>query len=52
MTVESVWAYGNGRNRWSIPSFVAGGNSIKLGGGSPAPAVNHVRGPVEHLTRG
>jgi hypothetical protein len=42
VTVESVWAYGNGRNRWNIPNFVAGGNGIKLGGGAPSPAVDHV----------
>lgn len=42
VVVSSVWAYGNGVNRWNIQDFVGPGNGIKLGGGSPAPAVNHV----------
>jgi RNA polymerase sigma factor (sigma-70 family) len=42
VTIASVWAYGNGVNRWNIADFAGPGNGIKLGGGSPAPAVNTV----------
>ena len=42
VAVTGVWAYGNGVNRWQIADFNGPGNGIKLGGGSPAPAVNHM----------
>ncbi|TDC84207.1 sigma-70 family RNA polymerase sigma factor [Micromonospora sp. KC606] len=42
VTVTSNWAYGNGHNRWQISDFNGPGNGVKLGGGSPAPAVDHV----------
>jgi hypothetical protein len=42
VTVTSNWAYGNGHNRWQIEDFNGPGNGVKLGGGSPAPAVDHI----------
>ncbi|GAA2395640.1 hypothetical protein Cme02nite_55980 [Catellatospora methionotrophica] len=42
VTVVGNWAYGNGHNRWNIAAFNGPGNGVKLGGGSPAPAVAHV----------
>ncbi|QFZ18953.1 right-handed parallel beta-helix repeat-containing protein [Saccharothrix syringae] len=40
--VENTIAYGNGYNRWNLPDFSGDGNGFKLGGGSPAPAADHV----------
>ncbi|GIH11067.1 hypothetical protein Rhe02_91340 [Rhizocola hellebori] len=42
VTVTANWSYGNGHNRWQISDFNGPGNGIKLGGGEPAPAVNHL----------
>lgn len=42
VTVTGNWAYGNGHNRWRIADFNGPGNGIKLGGGAPAPAVDHL----------
>jgi hypothetical protein len=42
ITIENSVAWGNGVNRWNFPNFAGDGNGFKLGGGSPAPAANHV----------
>ena len=41
VTIEDSVAYGNGFNRWDLPDFAGDGNGFKLGGGNPAPAVDH-----------
>jgi hypothetical protein len=42
VTIQDSISYGNGVNRWNFPDFAGDGNGFKLGGGNPAPAVNHV----------
>ncbi|MCF1599064.1 right-handed parallel beta-helix repeat-containing protein [Streptomyces muensis] len=42
VTIEHTWAFGNGENRWSDPSFEGNGNGFKLGGGGAS--VAHVVG--------
>ncbi|MFI7542349.1 right-handed parallel beta-helix repeat-containing protein [Actinoplanes sp. NPDC049599] len=42
ITVQGSIAYGNGYNRWNIPSFSGDGNGFKLGGSSgTGPAAGH-----------
>ncbi|MEU4623487.1 right-handed parallel beta-helix repeat-containing protein [Actinoplanes sp. NPDC023801] len=42
ITIQDTVAYGNGYNRWSIPSFSGDGNGLKLGGsGGTGPAAAH-----------
>ncbi|MEV0898946.1 right-handed parallel beta-helix repeat-containing protein [Actinoplanes sp. NPDC049802] len=42
ITIQNTVAYGNGYNRWSIPSFSGDGNGLKLGGsGGTGPAAAH-----------
>ncbi|GAA5187086.1 hypothetical protein GCM10023322_34620 [Rugosimonospora acidiphila] len=41
VTVEDVWSYGNGVNRWGIAGFTGDGDGFKLGGGDPAASVDH-----------
>ncbi|MET9968301.1 right-handed parallel beta-helix repeat-containing protein [Streptomyces sp. NPDC006356] len=38
VTIEHTWAFGNGENRWSDPSFEGNGNGFKLGGGGASVA--------------
>ncbi|MFE6173768.1 right-handed parallel beta-helix repeat-containing protein [Streptomyces sp. NPDC056464] len=38
VTIEHTWAFGNGKNRWSDPSFEGNGNGFKLGGGGSSVA--------------
>ncbi|MFE5817527.1 right-handed parallel beta-helix repeat-containing protein [Streptomyces sp. NPDC056479] len=38
VTIEHTWAFGNGKNRWSDPSFEGNGNGFKLGGGGASVA--------------
>lgn len=40
--IERSWSFGNGVNRWGIQPFHGDGYGFKLGGGEPAPAVDHV----------
>ena len=45
ITIQSTLAYGNGYNRWNIPSFSGDGNGFKLGGsGGTGPAAAHAVG--------
>ncbi|TDB81953.1 sigma-70 family RNA polymerase sigma factor [Micromonospora sp. KC721] len=39
--IERSWSFGNGVNRWGLEPFDGDGYGFKLGGGDPAPAVNH-----------
>jgi hypothetical protein len=42
ITIENSIAYGNGFNRWDIPSFSGDGNGFKMGGSSgDGPAADH-----------
>ena len=42
ITIENSITYGNGYNRWSIPSYSGDGNGFKLGGSSgTGPAASH-----------
>jgi hypothetical protein len=42
ITIQGSIAYGNGYNRWNIPSFSGDGNGFKLGGsGGTGPAAGH-----------
>jgi pectate disaccharide-lyase len=41
VTIEDTWVFGNGVNRWGLPSFAGGGAGFRLGGGDPVPAVAH-----------
>ena len=42
ITVQGSIAYGNGYNRWNIPSFSGDGNGFKMGGsGGTGPAAGH-----------
>ena len=45
ITIQGSIAYGNGYNRWNIPSFSGDGNGFKLGGsGGTGPAAGHTVG--------
>ncbi|GIF44138.1 right-handed parallel beta-helix repeat-containing protein [Actinoplanes xinjiangensis] len=45
ITIQNSVAYGNGYNRWNIPSFSGDGNGFKLGGsGGTGPAAAHAVG--------
>ncbi|GIJ69987.1 right-handed parallel beta-helix repeat-containing protein [Virgisporangium ochraceum] len=39
--IENSAAWGNGVNRWNLPSYVGDGNGFKMGGGDPDPPANH-----------
>jgi hypothetical protein len=39
--IEGSAAWGNGVNRWNLPSYVGDGNGFKMGGGDPDPPANH-----------
>jgi RNA polymerase sigma factor (sigma-70 family) len=40
--IERSWSFGNGVNRWGLAPFEGDGYGFKLGGGDPAPPVDHV----------
>ncbi|KAF4555594.1 Hypothetical protein D9617_2g055560 [Elsinoe fawcettii] len=43
VTIEEVYAWGNGYNRWNFGDFQGDGNGFKLGGaGSNPPAAGHI----------
>ena len=42
VAIDTTWSYGNGVNRWNLPSFSGAGDGFSLGGADAAPAVAHV----------
>ncbi|EFC84398.1 RNA polymerase, sigma-24 subunit, ECF subfamily [Parafrankia sp. EUN1f] len=42
VTVEHNWAYGNGINRWGLPSWDSNATGFRFGGGAPVRSAAHV----------
>jgi RNA polymerase sigma factor (sigma-70 family) len=42
VTIDHSWSYGNGVNRWNIPTLKGDGNGFSLGAGSTVTAVKHL----------